>query len=430
VAQGNSLGISPLDFRQKPALNSVLPLARNHVDFTRYLTTGQVAMQMPFASLELNQSGGGYYGQSKQSGSLVLCDRKQLPSPMGFVCGKPGSGKSFSVKREITNTVLAYPEDQIIIFDPAGEYTNLIDSMGGINIALSTESAARLSPFTITECDGYTRELQIASKTDMMLALAHSIFAEGDRALEGSAESIITRCVGQAYTNTSGAEPTLNDFYEALKRQPELEATTLALHFERYVEGPLKSFCGQGNVAFTERIVNIDLHKLSANMKTFGMIIALEAVFGQIHANFERGVTTWVYIDEVQSFFSHKTIIEYFEKFWAEGRKAGLIATGITQNATYMLAHETARTLVLNSDFILLHKQSALDRKSWVDMLALSATEEGYIDDTAAPGEGLLVAGGVRVPIRDNFPKGALYDLFNTKPTEIAEAKRAARLAG
>lgn len=64
----------------------------NHVDVTRYLTTGQIAMQMPFASLELNQEGGGYYGQSKQSGNLVICNRKKLASPMGFVAASPVPG--------------------------------------------------------------------------------------------------------------------------------------------------------------------------------------------------------------------------------------------------------------------------------------------------------------------------------------------------
>lgn len=131
VAQGNSLGVEPLYLRQREALNSVLPLGNNHVDVFRYLTTGQIAMQMPFASQELNQPGGGYYGQSKQSGNLVICDRGLLASPMGFVCGKPGSGKSFSVKREITNTILAHPGDEVIIFDPAGEYGNLISALGG-----------------------------------------------------------------------------------------------------------------------------------------------------------------------------------------------------------------------------------------------------------------------------------------------------------
>ena len=57
IGQGNSLGIEPLYYRQRQALNSVLPLGMNHIDVARYLTTGQIAMQRPFASLELNQEG-------------------------------------------------------------------------------------------------------------------------------------------------------------------------------------------------------------------------------------------------------------------------------------------------------------------------------------------------------------------------------------
>ena len=115
TARRNSIDLDTLTYRQRQGLNSVLPLGHNHVEMSRMMTTAQVAIQMPFASQELNQPGGGYVGQSKQSGNLVICNRKDLASPMGFVCGKPGSGKSFSVKREIMNTILAYPDDEIII---------------------------------------------------------------------------------------------------------------------------------------------------------------------------------------------------------------------------------------------------------------------------------------------------------------------------
>ena len=432
IGQGNSIGIEPLYYRQRQALNSVLPLGANHIDVTRYLTTGQIAMQMPFASLELNQGGGGYYGQSKQSGNLVICNRKKLASPMGFVCGKPGSGKSFSVKREITNTVLAYPTDEIIIFDPAGEYGNLIEALGGVNVRLAPDADTSLNPFDLADVEGRADAAQLAFKIDAFLALSSAMMAESSEGLPEADKSIITRCVEAAYARHAGTDemPTLTDFHEILLDQPESEARDIALRYERYVSGPLSFFNCQSNVTFDERIVNVDLHELSSSMRVFGMLTALEAVRNRMYANYECGVTTWLYIDEVQSLFGHPAIIEYFTKFWAEGRKFNLIATGITQNSTYMLAHEDARNMVLNSDFVLLHKQSALDRKSWVDLLSLSATEAGYIDDTIKAGEGLLVAGGVRVPIRDDFPKGALYDLFNTKATEIAELKRKQRREG
>ena len=426
VAQGNSLGIVGLDYRQKHALNSMLPLGRNHVNVSRHLTTGQIAMQMPFASQELNQEGGGYYGQSKQSGNLVICNRKRLASPMGFVCGKPGSGKSFSVKREILNTVLAFPEDEVVIFDPAGEYSTLVGSCSGQNIRLAPDSDTSMNPFDLTDVEGKADAAQMAFKIDAFLALSSAMMAEGAEGLPEADKSIITRCVEAAYAQAGDRIPTLEDFYRVLVEQPEREARDIALRYERFVKGALSFFNRQSNVAFKNRVTNVDLHDLSSNMRVFGMLTALEAVRNRMYENFERGVTTWLYIDEVQSLFGHPAIIEYFSKFWAEGRKFNLICTGITQNSTYMLTHESARNMVLNSDFCLLHKQSALDRKSWVDLLTLSDTEAGYIDDSIKAGEGLLVAGGVRVPIMDDFPKGALYDLFNTKPDEIAELKRKA----
>ena len=427
IGQGNSLGIEPLYYRQRQALNSVLPLGMNHIDVTRYLTTGQIAMQMPYASLELNQEGGGYYGQSKQSGNLVICNRKKLASPMGFVCGKPGSGKSFSVKREITNTVLAYPTDEIIIFDPAGEYGNLIEALGGVNVRLAPDADTALNPFDLSDVEGRADAAQLAFKIDAFLALSSAMMAESSEGLPEADKSIITRCVEAAYARAAAESrtPTLTDFHEILCEQEESEARDIALRYERYVTGALSFFNRQSNIGFDNRITNIDLHDLSTNMRVFGMLTALEAVRNRMYANYDRGVTTWLYIDEVQSLFGHPTIIDYFAKFWAEGRKFNLICTGISQNTSHMLTHERARTMVLNSDFMLLHKQASQDLTAWAEMLSLSGAEREYIDESIKAGEGLLVAGGARVPIRDDFPKGMLYDLWNTKPEEIAQLKRA-----
>ena len=47
-------------------------------------------------------------------------DRKRLKNPNGLILGTPGSGKSFSAKREIANAFLV-TDDDIIINDPEGE---------------------------------------------------------------------------------------------------------------------------------------------------------------------------------------------------------------------------------------------------------------------------------------------------------------------
>ncbi len=151
TARRNSIEADALDFRQREGLNSVLPLGHNHVEVSRMMTAAQVAIQMPFATQELVQAGGGYYGQNKQSSNLVLCNRKRLASPMGFVAGKPGSGKSFSVKREIENTILAYPDDEVIILDPAGEYSPVVVANGGESIRFAPDSDTHLNPFDLAD---------------------------------------------------------------------------------------------------------------------------------------------------------------------------------------------------------------------------------------------------------------------------------------
>lgn len=63
--------------------------------------------------------------------------------------------------------------------------------------------------------------------------------------------------------------------------------------------------------------------------------------------------------------FAYPTVLNYFSRFSNEGRKFGLLLTGISQNATAMLANEAARNIVLNADFLMLLKQSPLDRMKW-----------------------------------------------------------------
>jgi hypothetical protein len=105
-----------------------------------------------------------------------------------------------------------------------------------------------------------------------------------------------------------------------------------------------------------------------------------------------------------------------------------MILTGITQNASAIFNNKSAQNIVTNADFIMLLKQSPLDRKEWMRLLNLSDQEIEAIDESAQPGDGLLIAGAARVPIRGNFPSNnALYDLFSTNPNEVERATESQR---
>lgn len=426
VARQSSIEVDTYDYRQRRGLNSILPLGHNHVEISRMFTTAQVAILVPFATQELDDKGGNYYGQNKHSRNLVICNRKRLTSPMGFVCGKTGSGKGMFVKTEMTGTIFTNPTDEIYIIDRAGEYTAIADRYGGTTYHFGVGTGTYLNPFDTVSVEHLTRSEQIAFKIDAMLAQAGASAAESGQSLSEVDQSIIQRCVElafhQAEARGDGLPPTLQDFYDIAREQPEPLAHTIALRYERFVKGSMDFFNHQSNVDFNSRIVDFNLKDLPDSMLVFALINVCEAVRNRMYYNARKGVRTWLYVEEMQSMFAYPTVLNYFSRFSNEGRKFGLLLTGITQNAVAMLNNEAARNIVLNADFLMLLKQSPLDRIKWTELLNLSEQEEECIDESAEAGDGLLIAGNARVPIRGRFPSGnALYDLWSTNPNETED---------
>ena len=94
----------PLDFQQENGLMSLLPLGLNRIEIQRGLTTSSLAIFVPFTTQELFQRGAGafYCGVNALSGNLIMVDRLRQKNPNGLILGVPGSGKSFSAKREMS----------------------------------------------------------------------------------------------------------------------------------------------------------------------------------------------------------------------------------------------------------------------------------------------------------------------------------------
>lgn len=423
TARQNSIEIDTYDYRQRQGLNSILPLGHNHVEISRMFTTAQVAIQVPFATQELDEAGGNYYGQNRHSRNLVICNRKNLTSPMGFVCGKTGSGKGMFTKTEMTGTIFSNPTDEIYVIDRAGEYTAIAERYGGSVYNFGVGTGSYLNPFDTVSVDHLSHGEQIAFKIDAMLAQSGASAAESGQKLSEVDQSIIQRCVQLAFkkaeSEANDKPPILQDFYDAALEQPEPEAKTIALRYERFVSGAMDIFNHQSNVDFNTRIVDFNLKELPDSMLVFGLITVCEAVRNRMYFNAKRGVRTWLYVEEMQSMFAYPTVLNYFSRFANEGRKFGLLLTGITQTATAILDNKAAQNILLNADFLMLLKQSPLDRMKWSELLDLSKAEEECIDETAEAGDGLLIAGASRIPIRGKFPSdNVLYELFSTNPNE------------
>ena len=99
-------------------------------------------------------------------------------------------------------------------------------------------------------------------------------------------------------------------------------------------------------------------------------------------------------------------------------RKRNCFPTAITQNVEYLLDSVQARTMLSNSEFIVMLNQAASDRMRLAELLNISREQLSYITN-AEPGCGLIRYGSVLVPFDNHFPKDTkLYQLMTTRPGE------------
>ena len=173
IAQKHNCNLRRLDFQQEQGLMSSLPLAQNLIEIRRGLTTSSTAIFVPFTTQELFQNGAEslYYGLNALSNNLIMVDRKKLKNPNGLILGTPGSGKSFSAKREITNAFLV-TDDDIIICDPEAEYAALVHKFEGQVIKISSSSTNYINPMDINI--NYSEDDNpVALKADFMRRSKH-----------------------------------------------------------------------------------------------------------------------------------------------------------------------------------------------------------------------------------------------------------------
>lgn len=403
TAIGNKYGceFAPLIFRQETGLNTALPYGHRRLDAKRTLTTETTAILMPFSSQEIRDEGGLFYGVNPVSRNLIVCNRKRLLNGNGFILGVSGSGKSFAAKEEITSVALSTPDD-IILVDPEGEYSSLVRALYGEVIKISASSPNHINAMDMSrEYGGESNPLIL--KADFIMSLCEQLMGRGK--LEAHGKSIIDRCMADVYEgyDYNSPPPTLNDLYMALLKQTEPEARDIALALELFTRGSLNIFAHQTNVNMNSRILCFDIHDLGKQLKTVGMLVMLDAILNRITSNRKKNIRTWVYIDEIYLFFANEFSSEFLSESWKRFRKYGALATGLTQNLEDCLRSPMARTMLSNSEFLLLLNQASTDRQELASLLNISETQMLHITNTEA-GRGLIKVGAALVPFVNDFP--------------------------
>ena len=411
-----------LKFQQLDGLNTALPIGVRKIDALRTLTTESLAVFMPFRVQEIRHTNGIYYGQNVISKNMIIADRKQLLNGNSFILGVSGSGKSFTAKEELVSVMLRDPNADVIVVDPEREYSSLIKALGGETIYISATSKSHINAMDMNKEYGDGAN-PVILKSEFILSLCEQLIGSGS--LGAKQKSIIDRCTANVYRffqqgNYQGTPPTLQDFYDELLRQKEPEAKEIALAIELFVNGSLNTFAKETNVDTNNRLICYDILSLGKQLQAIGMLVVLDSILNRITKNRTKGRNTFIFIDEIYLLFQHEYSANFLFTLWKRVRKYGAYATGITQNVEDMLQSHTARTMLANSELIIMLNQASTDRIELAKLLNISDLQMSYITNVNA-GEGLIKIGSSLIPFVNRFPKDTeLYKLMTTKPGEGA----------
>lgn len=420
IASKNLCQLGILRFQQLDGLNTVLPFGVRKIDAVRTLTTESLAVFIPFKVQEIRHENGIFYGQNTISKNMIIADRRQLLNGNSFILGVSGSGKSFAGKQEITSIRLRDPNADILIIDPEREYSPLVKSMGGEVIKISATSNNHINAMDMNSEYGDGAN-PVILKSEFILSLCEQLIGSGN--LGPKQKSIIDRCTASVYRifqqgNYQGIPPTLQDFREELLKQPEDEAKEIALAIELFTNGSLNTFAMNTNVNTSSSLICYDILDLGKQLLPIGMLVVLDSILNRITANRTKGKNTYIFIDEIYLLFQYEYSANFLFTLWKRVRKYGAFCTGITQNVEDLLQSHTARTMLANSEFIIMLNQASTDRIELAKLLNISDLQMSYITNVGA-GEGLIKVGSSLVPFVNKFPKSTnLYKLMTTRPGE------------
>ena len=437
--QGRNCELKLYENLQEQCFFSSAPLLANSFSKVkeRSLTTEALSRFIPFITQELFMSGNAiYYGTNTLSKKMILADRKRLPNPNGLILGMPGSGKSFSAKREMISVFLQ-TRDEIIVCDPEGEYYPVVEALGGQVVRLATNSAAFLNPMDIQVSHRGDRDaLQL--KSSFIITLL-DLIAGDTRGLGNDEKGIIDECIRHLYDDYFANPepenvPILSDLYEALlKYDPRIEnpymeehlckeaqrqATRIANSLKLYVSGSQNYFNHRTNIDSQNRILCFDIKDLSAQLKEIGMLVVQDAVWNRVSKNRVRGIATRYYCDEFHLLLKEKQTADYSIEMWKRFRKWGGIPTGLTQNIVDFMQGADTEGIVGNSSFLCIFSCGPNDRKVLKEQYKLTKDQLDKITN-AEKGSGLLIFDHYIIPFTDKYPKDKkTYAIMNTRPRD------------
>ena len=431
IGKTHNMDIVPHSYRQLDALNTSLPTGARFVDTMRTITSEELSIFIPFNVQEIHDDLGYCYGFNKVSKNLIIGNRKLLKNGNGMVFGVPGSGKSYNEKSEM-GQVLCFSKDDIIVVDPMGEYKDIAAAWGGqyINLTQSAENVFYVNPFhvpdVVPDIDRFVAEkaefaYAICEQALKPVPLTSRHIAVIDKAVSHMYEEYFKKRKDKRRTRNRPESPTIPVMRDYILENYDGNeaAQEIVDQLEVFADGTLDIFAREQSISDENRFTVYGFSELGKRMRAMAMLVMIESITAKIKYNQSDGVATWVYVDEMHELWGEEYSLHALEKMWREVRKRGGICTGMSQNLIDAQRNRSTKTMVSNSEFMLLLDQGTMDKEAVEDLFDISSEQLACVNG-AEPGMGLIRFGDKIVPFDNTMEKdSSLYQLFNTNFHEI-----------
>ncbi|MEY8538157.1 DUF87 domain-containing protein [Lactococcus muris] len=433
VQEKHGVVFETLTYLQEQGFVSTLPLGVNYLEpikgFTRGLITPNIAINIPWTSVELQHPKGKYFGINLLSKNIISIDRrgKTLQNSNGWIVGKSGSGKSVTSKFIIASDYLDNPNDEFIIIDPEREYLSLGEKLNAQVVKISPKAKTNINIVELPKHQDVLDDVDnaIALKSDFLSAMFSNLLRDGLTEIQ---ETIVDEVTVETFSRFEA--PTLTEWFDVLGDMVEryqktenidpmkvMDAGSLHSKLAIYVTGSYDMFAHETNVNLNNRMVIYDVSQLKDKMKKFGYMAVIDQIQNRIIDAKKRGVKVWVYGDELQTVVARTSppiLREKFADMWARLRKYGGTVTGISQNINLILDTPEGEAMFFNSEFFVLLRQGGRAYKTIVERFELTEELYQYLQRDEK-GAGLVIAGDTKVPFNNPIAEGTLlYELVNT----------------
>jgi type IV secretory pathway VirB4 component len=397
VASSLLLDARPVTFRALQGFVATLPLAVDALNLRRTFDTSALATTFPFASTEIEMSGGILLGRNADSGSLIFSNRFALENHNQVILAQSGAGKSYLAKLTVLRSL--FQGIEVLVVDPENEYERLAEAVGGAVIKLGPDGDA-VNPLDLKgpSREGALTEAALFCHTvcsTLLQGTSPEERAALDRAILAAYEDCGITADPQSHRRPA---PLLGDVLAKLDGS-SLERS-LARRLAPFVAGSFRGLFDRATTMRPEGHLVVfslrDLPDEPQELRAAGTLAALDAIWRRVRSAERR--PRIVVVDEAWLLLGEASAARFLARLAKSARKhwCGLIT--VTQDVSDVLASDLGQTVLANSATRVLLRQSPHTIAELSKAFALSDGEGSYLQ-TCWQGRGLYCAGTERASL-------------------------------